>query len=33
MAGFAEVSSRQFHLLREFTLDHAEAKEILAAID
>jgi len=31
--GFAEVFGEQYHLLREFMLEHAEAKDILRAID
>ena len=30
---FAEVCAEQFHLLREFALDHPEAGGIMAAID
>ena len=30
---FAEVCGEQYHLLREFMLEHAEAKDILRAID
>lgn len=30
---FAEVCARQYHWLREFMLDHAEAGAILGAID
>ena len=30
---FAETCAEHYHLLREFTLDHAEARGILAAID
>lgn len=29
----AEVCARQYHLLRDFAMDHAEVKAILAAID
>ena len=30
---FAEVCAEQFHLLREYALDHPEARGIMAAID
>jgi len=30
---FAELCTAQFHLLREYALDHAEVRGILAAID
>ena len=29
----AETCARHYHLLREYMLDHAEVREILAAID
>ena len=31
--GFAEVCACQYHLLRDFMMDHAEAAGILSAID
>ena len=31
--GFAETCTTQYHLLREYTLDHAESGAILAACD
>ena len=30
---FSEACAEQYHLLREFSLDHAEASAILRAID
>jgi hypothetical protein len=30
---FAELCARHYHLLREFAIEHAEARAILAAID
>ena len=32
-AGFPETCARQYHLLRDYALEHVEAKCILAAID
>ena len=30
---FAETCARQYHWLREYAMDHAEARAIIAAID
>ena len=30
---FADVCAEQYHLLREYAMDHAEVRDILAAID
>ena len=33
LLGFAYMCAEQYHRLREYTLDHSEAEEIMAAID